>query len=211
MNSQPTFSFRLRQPFVSALAAGLLLAAAGAGCTTNSSTTSSNATSTSSPATGSVVASAAFFTGRSTFDFVPDPTLGAAGAVSNRPYWAKRIRDTIGADLTKKGYRRVKGGSPNMLIAFHVIRQEGDATSIASNYQGYKLSAEQKAQANMAQIIPPNGSGTLVIDVIDPAKKEIILRTSKQTSISNLDTADAREKALGGIVEDALSSIPAKS
>lgn len=196
-------------PFVSVLAAGLL-SGAGSGCTT-ASPGSSTATATSSPATGSAVASAAFFTGRSTFDFVPDPTLEAAGAVSNRPYWAKRIRDTIGAGLAQKGYRRVQGGHPGMLIAFHIIRQEGDATSIASNYQGYKLSAEQKAQANMAQIIPPNGSGTLVIDVIDPVKKEIILRSSKQTSISNLETANEREKALGGIVADALSSVPARS
>lgn len=174
---------------------------AGSGCTTGGN-----------PASGTAAAApAGIFAGRTTFDFVPDPTLEAAGAVSNRPYWAKRIRDAVAGNLTRKGYQRAHGGKPGMLIAFHVIRQQGDTTSIASNYQGYHLSESQKSQADMSRFVPPNGSGTLLVDVIDPATHEIVWRTSKQTPINNLQTADARDKALGGIVADALSTIPARS
>ncbi len=202
------FSSRLlHRPFASVLAAGLLLGV-GAGCATGGG---SGATATSSPLTGSGTAPTAFFAGRSTFDFVTDPSLEAADAVSNRSYWAGRIRDTIAGNLTQKGYQRVHGGKPNLLVAFHIIRKQGDETSVASNYQGYHLSAGQKAQANLSLFIPPSGSGTLIVDVIDPASKEIVFRTSKQTPINNLQTADARDKALDGIVANALSTVPARS
>ena len=200
------FLASVRRSFVGVAAAASLLLGAAA-CTSGGG---SSATMTSSP-TGSATAPAAFFAGRSTFDFVPDPTLEAADAVSNRSYWAKRIRDAIGGNLSQKGYRRARGGKPQMLVAFHVIRKQGEETSVASNYQGYHLSAGQKAQADLSQFIPASGSGTLIVDVIDPASKEIVWRPAKQTPISNLQTAGARDKALDGIVADALSTVPAHS
>lgn len=204
MRSMSFRLFFLSRLILSVLAAGCLVAAGTTVCT-------NTATTASSPQTGSATAPAGFFASHATFDFLPDPSLEAAGAVSNRPYWAKRIRDTISADLTKKGYKRVRGGGPGMLIAHHIVRQTGDATSVNSNYTGYKLTDMQQSQANLNALVPPSGSGTLVIDVIDPVKKEIVWRTSKQTTLKTLDTADEREKALGAIVADALSSIPAKS
>ena len=201
-----SFFLPSRRPVLSVLAAGCLAAAAAGttGCT-------NTATTAASPQTGSTAAPAAFFATHPTFDFLPDPSLEAAGAVSNRPYWAKRIRDTIAADLSKKGYRRVRGSGASMLLAYHIVRQTGDATSVNSNYTGYKLTDLQQSQANLNALVPPSGSGTLVVDVIDPVKKEIVWRTSKQTPLQTLDTADEREKSLGTIVADALSSIPAKS
>jgi hypothetical protein len=148
---------------------------------------------------------------RSSFAFVPHLNQEAAAAVSNAPFWQKRIKAAITSILEQKGYR-LSGTVPkaDLLVAFHVVLRQGEYVTIFNNYSGYQLPAAQASTAGIAKLAAePNGQaeiGTLVIDIIDPGSKTVIWRGWGRADV-NL-TPEQTEQLIQKITADILRNFP---
>jgi|HubBroStandDraft_6_1064221.scaffolds.fasta_scaffold14235_3 hypothetical protein len=131
--------------------------------------------------TGNRQAPSANFARRVTFRFLPDKSQEASEAVSNTSYWRGEIGQDILAAMNGKGYRFFPNRKTDLLIAYHIVLVENEAVTTLDNYSGYNLTADQAAQADLAQFQDPKrpgeaSKGILIIDFIDPTKKQLLWR-----------------------------------
>ena len=148
---------------------------------------------------------------RSSFAFVPHLNEEAAAAVSNAPFWQKRIKAAISSVLEQKGYRLSDmPRKADLLVAFHVVLRQGEYVTIFNNYSGYQLPAAQASTAGIAKLAAePNGQaeiGTLVIDIIDPGSRTVIWRGWGRADV-NL-TPEQTEKLIQKITAEILRNFP---
>ena len=131
--------------------------------------------------TGNRQAPSANFARRVTFRFLPDKSREASEAVSNTSYWRGEIGQDILAAMNRKGYRFFPNRKTDLLVAYHIVLVENEAVTTLDNYSGYDLTADQAAQADLAQFQDAKrpgaaSKGILIIDFIDPAKKQLLWR-----------------------------------
>jgi hypothetical protein len=191
---------RLQTILAGLAAAGLLLA----GCSTPATTT-----------TPGGVASVGKIAKRKTFSFVPDKAMEAAAAVSNAAYWHQKLQDDVAAELAAKGYRQVSSNG-EFYVALHAVVKRGESITVLDNYSGYSLPPKTNGQSSVysfAESAEKAGSntGTLIVDVIDPATKQIVWRGWKRTTLLLARTPGAREDLLKNVVRDILSTFPPRS
>jgi hypothetical protein len=152
------------------------------------------------------------------YDFLPDKAIVAAEAagVSNAPYWHRQVEKSIETQLAQKGYVRNSGDSRNLLVAFHVITQHGNKVALLDNYAGYNLSAQERAeQAHIEDFLKAPGAKNrriLIVDVIDPAKREVVWREWVQAPDRTLGRRNAakQQQAIDRAVSEVLSKFPPK-
>ncbi len=170
----------------------------------------------SSVRTGSHQAPDANFAGRTTFRFVPDKSLAAAGAVSNSAYWREQIAQDIVAALNAKGYRFFPTRQTDFLVAFHIVLKEGESVTTLDNYSGYNLSPGEETQADLARFQNPKrpgeaASGTLIIDLIDPRKRRIIWRGYTTEALDRSQPTDKLRVRVRAVVEKTLADLPSRT
>ena len=192
---------RLQTTLAGLAAASLLLA----GCASTPTTTS----------TPGGVASVGKIAKRKTFSFVPDKAMEAAAAVSNAAYWHQKLQDDVAAVLAAKGYQQVASNG-QFYVAMHAVLKRGESITVLDNYSGYSLPPRTKGQSSVysfAESAQQAGSstGTLIIDVVDPATRQIVWRGWKRTTLLLARTPGAREELLKDVVRDILSSFPPRS
>lgn len=149
------------------------------------------------------------------YSFLPDKSILAAEAanVSNAPYWHRQTEKAIEAVLLKKGYVKTKEGG-NLLVAFHRLDQYGKNFTLLDNYSGYTLSAKEKGEqaASVAKLVkdvrPGDERHTLVIDVIDPVRREVLWREMTHTSENTRKNATVRQKYVNESVAEILADFP---
>ncbi len=151
------------------------------------------------------------------YAFLPDKTMEAADAagLSNMPYWHSKVEEAISAELGKKGYTlasNVRAGE--LVVAIHVITQRGNKTSFLDNYFGYTLSAKEQAeQPELITFLQTPGAknrAILIIDVIDPVKREVVWRDWTQNPIKRQINAKVQEQRIVAAVHKILSGFPPK-
>ncbi len=152
-----------------------------------------------------------------TFHFLPDKAVAAAeeAGVSNAPFWHAEVEKAISAKLNKKGYREDPSASTDLIVAFHVIIQHGKETTFLDNYAGYRLSAKEQAeQADIERYLNAPGSKDrriLIVDIIDPTKREVVWREWTQAPIrSSKLTAAQQSKGITAAVKKIFSEFPPK-
>jgi Domain of unknown function (DUF4136) len=128
--------------------------------------------------TGNQQAPDASFARRSTFRFLPDKSREASEAVSNTPYWRAEIGEDILSAMNAKGYRFFPNRKTDLLVAYHIVLVENEAVTTLDNYSGYNLPANQASLAQFQDAKRPGqmAKGILIIDFIDPNKKQLLWR-----------------------------------
>jgi len=149
------------------------------------------------------------------YSFLPDKSALAAEEVgSNAPYWHQQTEKAIERVLEKKGYVRAKEGRGDLVIAFHRVDQWGKNLTILDNYSGYTLSPkEQREQAEsiaklVANVKPGRERHTLVIDVIDPERREVVWREMTHSNASLHSRAARNQKYIDEAVTKILRHFP---
>jgi Domain of unknown function (DUF4136) len=148
---------------------------------------------------------------RSTFRFVPDKSQEAAEAVTSSGYWRAAIGQDILAALNAKGYRFFPNRRTDLLVGYHIVLSENESVTTLDNYLGYPLTAGQAAQLDLSRFQNPNrpgeaAEGTLIIDFIDPKKRQLLWRGWAKTSFNR---NQSREK-LEALAKEAVNRILAK-
>lgn len=149
-----------------------------------------------------------------TFQFLPDKAILAAeeASVSNAVYWHTEVEKAIAYQMVLKGFAEQTTGPTDLLVAFHVIIQHGEQTTFLDNYAGYSLSAKEQAeQADIEKYLTAPGSkdrSILIVDVIDPVKRQIVWREWTQAPARTRVSAAQRERAIQRAVRKIFSDFP---
>ncbi|MGA8655284.1 MAG: DUF4136 domain-containing protein [Chthoniobacterales bacterium] len=154
--------------------------------------------------------------GRTTFRFLPDRTIDAAEAVSNRAYWRNAISQDIVAALNAKGYRFFPTRQTDFLVAYHIVLKDNEAVTTFDNYYGYDLSADQLAQADLSKFQDPKRPGAaeegiLVIDIIDPKQRALLWRGWTKSSLNRQKPSEQLQAQARLVVERTLASLPSRT
>jgi len=168
----------------------------------------------SSPKTHFTCDRGAAFSGIKSYALVPDKTIQAAEGVSNEGLWHDEITKAIDAELAAKNIQATSLTKRDVFVAVHVFRKNQGQTTLLNNYSSYKLSKKAEAQADLSKIIgaapTSDDTVTLVIDVINPVKKEIIWRGWAQTEFKPNRTAQQRKSGIKKLVHEILADFPPK-
>jgi Domain of unknown function (DUF4136) len=165
--------------------------------------------------TGNRQAADASFARRSTFRFLPDKSREAAEAVSNTSYWRGEIAQDILAAMNAKGYRFFPNRKTDLLIAYHIVLVENEAVTTLDNYSGYNLTADQAAQADLAQFQNPKqpgqaSKGILIIDFVDPTKKKLLWRGWAKADFDRTQPGPSLKKLTKLAVDRILAKFPSR-
>ena len=117
-----------------------------------------------------------------TFKWMPKP-----GRVKQNSLVAKRIHRAVEREMEAKGYQFVKRGKPDALIAYHIaVQKKVDIDRYG--YWGRRVHVRRYKE------------GSIILDIVDPATKELIWRGVAQGNVSYLQGDPER-------VDEAVSKI----
>jgi hypothetical protein len=155
------------------------------------------------------------FARRATFRFLPDKSQEASEAVSNTAYWRGEIGQDILAAMNAKGYRFFPNRKTDLLVAYHIVLVENEAVTTLDNYSGYNLTADQAAQADLAQFQDPKrpgeaSKGILIIDFIDPTKKKLLWRGWAKADFDRTQPGPSLRKLTKLAVDRILTKFPSR-
>jgi hypothetical protein len=115
-----------------------------------------------------------------------------------------RIRTAIGAQLRSKGYTSPVNGSPDFYVAYHVGVKDMMKGSSTQNYIGDRVHGTYTTISD----IQPYKEGTLLVDIVDAASKQLVWQASALAEIDPGMTPEERDERISGIVHAMLSQFP---
>jgi hypothetical protein len=127
------------------------------------------------------------------------------------PLVDNRIVAAIEAELAAKGLTK-NDAAPDVVFVYHVaFDKQKDITAYNSGYGGYGYRygggwGTTTTNVRVNEILV----GTLVIDVADAAKKEIVWRGMGVREVDVQAKADKRDKNINGAVKKVLQNFPPK-
>jgi hypothetical protein len=147
------------------------------------------------------------FSAYATYDWMPPETRRIDLRVRD-PRAHELIQDAIQDELGAKSLRRAEGADPDLLIGYHLALDEGlDSQTL---YQGSAADWQYRTYGNPTT---RNQSlmysvGTLVIDVFDAAKEELIWRGVVEGDVKQNPDPDQRKERIEKAVQKMLEDFP---
>jgi hypothetical protein len=117
-----------------------------------------------------------------------------------------RIRSAIGTELRSKGYTASNDRRPDFLVVYHIRLSDMMKGSSTQNYIG------DRAHGTYTTIndIHSYKEGTLLIDIVDAASKQLVWRSSALSEVNTGMTPEERNKRISHIVRAMLEHFPPK-
>lgn len=136
-----------------------------------------------------------------TYAWLPDP----ANRPSREPFLREDVMQAADRKLASKGFQRVDASAhPDFLLGWHTTTQEKTKMEDVNAFYGYPWGPYGGA-LGPAQVAVPYTQGSLILDVVDPASKQLLWRGDAQADLgSNPSPADSAKKideAAGKILE----------
>jgi Domain of unknown function (DUF4136) len=133
---------------------------------------------------------------------IATPTMKKANAVSdnNDPMLSNSIsnqalRQDLAADFQAKGYT-LTSDSPSFAVAYYASAQQKlDVTNWDYGYRYWGYHRFWRGYEGPVQTVQQYTQGTVIVDVIDPATKELLWRGQGQAAVSQDPTAYTAELA----------------
>jgi hypothetical protein len=119
------------------------------------------------------------------FTWMPRPSgKKQPNTIAKNSLLDKRIRKAVESQLDAKGFEVRKGGRTDALLAYHVALQEHvDVTRFGYGRRWYRGGRVHRHRYR---------DGTLIIDIVDPASKELIWRGSATRAIYSLNESEEK-------------------
>ncbi len=143
-----------------------------------------------------------------TWAWLPGQVDGREQHQPESPLVRRRIVAAIEDTFAARGYTQVEAGTPDFWVAYHVaIESRLETRTIYDGYgpgpwwygYGWPYAETYTEQYQV---------GTLLIDVIDGRRRELIWRGSAQSRIQDLRTPEEREKRVREAVRAILERFP---
>lgn len=119
----------------------------------------------------------------------------------------KRVQSGIEAGLRAKGYRPAEGGKPDLLVTYRLTSESRSSTGVPSSYSGYNLGWWSNARMMRTDNYE---RGTLMVDVIDAADRDLVWRGSASARLLPHISFDKRAKRATDAVERIMKDFPAR-
>ena len=115
-----------------------------------------------------------------------------------------RIRTAIDRVLGTKGYSAPQNSSPDFLVAYHAGMKDMMNGASTQNYIG------DRAHGTFTTIsdIQPYHEGTLTIDIVDAASRQLIWQASAKADVDQSLGPEERDARVNSIVRAMLSRFP---
>ena len=131
------------------------------------------------------------------------------GTKVGQPLIDNRITAAIESELAAKGMTK-NNASPDIVVVYHVaFDKQQDITTYSSGYGGYGYrwgGGWGTTDVRVNEILV----GTLVIDVADSAKKEVVWRGMGVKEVDTQAKAEKRDKNITEAVQKILKNFPPK-
>jgi hypothetical protein len=121
------------------------------------------------------------------------------------------VVDAVGAELQRHGLSRSEGGSADVSVSYYLIVSVGAQTE----YIG------QNIPGSVSWVLPPMNpstsrfevvqNGSVVVDMISPAKQSVVWRGMAEAKIDDSRTDDERKERIKEAVKKVLDKYPPKS
>ena len=165
---------------------------------------------------GSELSKGSKLSGLTTFGFLPNRVMAKAEALSNTPYWYSQIGKAVAESLSAKGYRQVKNGRSDLLVACHAVLKRTELVTIISNYSGYSLSPSESAKTNLSKFTVPKKPGEapvafVIIDILDPSHRQLLWRGWAKVGLTGAQDPNHLSGIIKAAVDRIMESFPAKS
>jgi hypothetical protein len=127
----------------------------------------------------------------STFAWVEDIHSDAAQSRGLDPLDERRVKAALEEQLESRGYRKVTSGQPDFLLNFHTTSQE--KIDVSTYYTGWGYYGWYGGtQTSVRQWT----EGTLIIDFIDTAEKDLAWRGWATGAVDSFDRMSAEQKTV---------------
>src|ERR1700691_6705846 len=120
------------------------------------------------------------------------------------PLWESRIKDAVDRDLQAKGWQKVDSGSDVALMAVGSSKNQQEYTTFYNGLGGWRWGGFGETTTTVENY----KVGTLVLDMYDAKRKQLIWRGAASDSLS--DKPAKNEKNLEKAVDKMLKDFPPK-
>lgn len=136
----------------------------------------------------------------------PTPSSAADPSASARPSNAlvrRRIERAVDAELARKGYRRTSA-HPDFRVGMHTIVDEKVDVDYVNQIYGYRRTTLVVQETRVREYL----QGTLILDIVDGARDELVWRGSATGALPRNPTPDRIDRKVNEAVEKILERYP---
>ena len=155
------------------------------------------------------------FSGFRTYAWIPGPQKRTGDPRIDNPLLDKRIRRAVVAQLTAKGYTQKTSGTPDLWVAYHAAVERKMDVRTMNTYYGYGRGwgwdygyRQGPAYSWPETHVYHYDEGSLILDIVDPATRQLIWRGSAQAEVNRSTTAEKRDQRLNEAVRRILEQFP---
>ncbi len=159
-----------------------------------------------SPKIGYDYDSSADFNGYHTYDWMADKQESTGDQRLDNSLVNNRIRTAIGTELRFKGYAASPSKPPDFYVAYHINVKDMMKGSSSQDYIGDRAHGTFTTLSD----IQPYKEGTLLIDIVDAASKQLVWRGSALAEVDPGMSPEERNERIGGIVHAMFAHFPPK-
>lgn len=141
-----------------------------------------------------------------TYSWMEEPAQPGAAARSVRPtsdLVKRRIERAVDAELARKGYQRTST-NPDFKVGMLTIVDEKVDVDYINRYYGYRRTTFVVQEAVVSEYL----QGTLVLDIVDAKKNELIWRGSASGALPDNPTPERVEKTVNEAVAQIMERFP---
>ncbi len=155
------------------------------------------------------------FSALRTWGWMPAPTgRTTSDPREDNPLLDQRIRSAIEGELQERGFRFVQSGEPNFRVGYHLILEDQVDYETVNTYWGggwgYRgvYGRYGPAMATSQTYSREYTQGTLIIDFLDVASKELVWRGSAEGKIHETDDPAEKQARANTAVRMILDQFP---
>jgi hypothetical protein len=141
----------------------------------------------------------------SSWGWLPREAPPPGSGVTADPLLRQRIEAAIEDVLAGRGYALAEQAPPDFLVAYHVaVERKLEARTLYSGYNTGVWIGPMWSET----YIDEYQLGTLLIDVIEPTRKEVVWRGRAQARVQEWSSPEQREARVREAVEKVLAKFP---
>lgn len=144
------------------------------------------------------------FSGYHTYAWISGPQEATGDRRLDNALLDARIRTAIDEQLHSKGYTTTADRSAEFFVAYHVGMKDMMKGASTQNYIGDRAHGTYTTLSD----IQPYKEGTLLIDIVDAASKQLVWQASALAEADQGLTPKEREERITGTVRAMLSHFP---
>jgi len=128
-------------------------------------------------------------------------------ALSQNPLVKKRVQASTDKVLQAKGFQLIEGGNPSFVMVVHAgVQEKMQITSSGGMYGWYDPRFGPYGAGTQSDVYYYD-EGTLIFDIIDVAKKELVWRGMATSTLQDL-SAEKQQQFFDDIAHQVLDSFP---